>query len=107
MVNDSAFRPVTLGSVLLVGPSEGVSDTAAALAATLVGDPGRQVVAADAPEERGGATFCPGLSAMLVGGVPVRLAVSGAGEGMLLSQAQWLANRLGTEVVAPDGVLRS
>jgi hypothetical protein len=104
-VNDIAFRGAMLGSVLLVSPSDGVSDTVATLATALAPDPGRQAVAADAPDERNDEPFWSALANLLRGRGPVRLAVSGAGGGRSLSRAQWLANRLGTEVVAPDGVV--
>ncbi|MBP2336932.1 hypothetical protein JOF41_003110 [Saccharothrix coeruleofusca] len=99
-----AYSASFSGPALVVAPPSGASPAAAALARSLPVDRGRTVVVVDAPpgEE---AAFWHAVAAALHGRGPVRLATSHAGTMRPTAPAQWLAEQLQTEVVAPDGVL--
>ncbi|SFR29666.1 hypothetical protein SAMN04488564_120139 [Lentzea waywayandensis] len=98
------FAANLVGSTLVVSNPEGPSQGATGLARALPADTGRTVVVVDFP---GGeqSTFWPHVVAALHGRGPIRLAVSHAGTMRPTAPAQWLAEQLQTEVVAPDGVL--
>ncbi|MFJ8958782.1 hypothetical protein ACIRG5_05285 [Lentzea sp. NPDC102401] len=98
------FAANLVGSTLVVSNPEGPSQGATGLARALPADTGRTVVVVDFP---GGdqSTFWPHVVTALHGRGPVRLAVSHAGTMRPTAPAQWLAEQLQTEVVAPDGVL--
>jgi hypothetical protein len=104
-MNDAAFRGVRLGSTLLIRPPDERADAAFDLVGALAPDPERQTVAGAPPSERESRGFWNTLLGVLNGCGPVRLAVSGAGTGGDQSPARWLSDRLGTEIVAPDGPL--
>ncbi|MBV9843469.1 MAG: hypothetical protein JOZ47_00145 [Kutzneria sp.] len=93
-----------IGSALVVCAPTGVSKAATALATALPADPARTVVVADFPPETGPQVWTALVAALHKRG-PLRLAVSRAGSGNLSSPAQWLADQLQAEVVAPDGTL--
>ncbi|AHI01480.1 hypothetical protein KALB_8122 [Kutzneria albida DSM 43870] len=93
-----------VGSALVVCSPAGASKAARVLAAALPADPLRTVVVADFPPDSGPEVWTALVAALRRRG-PVRLAVSRAGSGELSSPAQWLADQLKVEVVAPDGVL--
>ncbi|SMC89487.1 hypothetical protein [Lentzea albidocapillata] len=98
------FAANSVGSTLVVSAPEGPSQGAAGLARALPADNGRTVVVVDFP---GGdqSTFWPHVVTALHGRGPIRLAVSHAGTMRPTAPAQWLAEQLQAEVVAPDGVL--
>lgn len=98
------FAASSVGSTLVVSAPEGPSQGAAGLARALPADNGRTVVVVDFP---GGdqSTFWPHVVTALHGRGPIRLAVSHAGTMRPTAPAQWLAEQLQAEVVAPDGVL--
>ncbi|WP_179953710.1 hypothetical protein [Lentzea guizhouensis] len=93
-----------VGATLVVSAPEGPGQGATGLARTLPADRGRTVVVVDFP---GGdqSTFWPHVVTALSGRGPIRLAVSHAGTMRPTAPAQWLAEQLQAEVVAPDGVL--
>jgi hypothetical protein len=93
-----------VGSALVVCSPAGASKAARVLAAALPDDPMRTVVVADFPPDSGPEVWTALVTALRRRGA-VRLAVSRAGSGDLASPAQWLADQLRVEVVAPDGVL--
>jgi hypothetical protein len=93
-----------VGSALVVCSPNGASKAARVLANALPGDPDRTVVVADFPPDSGPEVWTALVAALRKRG-PIRLAVSRAGSGDLGSPAQWLADQLKVEVVAPDGVL--
>ncbi|GGU58746.1 hypothetical protein [Lentzea flava] len=98
------FAANFVGATLVVSAPEGPSQAASGLARTLPVDRGRTVVVVDFP---GGdqSTFWPHVVTALSGRGPIRLAVSHAGTMRPTAPAQWLAEQLQAEVVAPDGVL--
>lgn len=98
------FAANFVGATLVVSAQEGPSQGATGLARALPADRGRTVVVVDFP---GGdqSTFWPHVVTALSGRGPIRLAVSHAGTMRPTAPAQWLAEQLQTEVVAPDGVL--
>ncbi|SDP94941.1 hypothetical protein [Lentzea jiangxiensis] len=98
------FAANFVGATLVVSAQEGPSQGATGLARALPADRGRTVVVVDFP---GGdqSTFWPHVVSALSGRGPIRLAVSHAGTMRPTAPAQWLAEQLQTEVVAPDGVL--
>jgi hypothetical protein len=93
-----------VGSALVVCSPNGASKAARVLAQALPADPERTVVVADFPPDSGPEVWTALVAALRKRG-PIRLAVSRAGSGELGSPAQWLADQLRVEVVAPDGVL--
>lgn len=93
-----------VGATLVIGPPEGPSQSASALARALPVDRGRTVVVVDFPSADQNA-FWPSVATALGGRGPVRVAVSHAGSMRPTAPGQWLADQLQTEVVAPDGVL--
>ncbi|QMU77916.1 hypothetical protein GXW83_21685 [Streptacidiphilus sp. PB12-B1b] len=100
-----SFYGVLAGATLLFCPEHGPSRALTRLAESLPGEPGRFVVVADAPNERDAQAFWSQLADLLQGKGPVRLVIPGAGSGHPLPRAEWLAGRLLTEVVAPDGFI--
>lgn len=100
-----AFRGVQVGSTVVVGSVGGAADAATRLARSLPADKGRLVVTALPPEPADAQRFWAAVADVCRGAGPVRLAISGAGGGSAPCPAQWLADRLGVEVVAPDGLL--
>ena len=98
-----SFYGVLAGSALLFSPGHGPSRALVRLAESLPGEPGRLVVVADAPNDRDSQEFWSELATLLQGKGPIRLVVPGSGSGHPMARAEWLADRLGTEVVAPDG----
>lgn len=98
------FAANFVGATLVVSAPEGPSQGASGLARALPADRGRIVVVVDFP---GGdqSTFWPHVVTALSGRGPIRLAVSHAGTMRPTAPAQWLAEQLQAEVVAPDGVL--
>ncbi|MEU7479764.1 hypothetical protein AB0A63_27495 [Lentzea sp. NPDC042327] len=93
-----------VGATLVVSAPEGPGQGATGLARALPADRGRTVVVVDFPSGDQ-STFWPHVVTALNGRGPVRLAVSHAGTMRPTAPAQWLAEQLQTEVVAPDGVL--
>jgi hypothetical protein len=102
-VSGVSFYGVVAGSALLFCPGHGPSRALVRLAEALPGEPGRLVVVADPPNERDIHSFWAELASLLQGKGPVRLVMAGAGSGEPMPRAEWLADRLRTEVVAPDG----
>lgn len=100
----SPFAASFVGATLVVSAPEGPSQGASGLARTLPVDHGRTVVVVDFPSGDQ-STFWPHVVAALSGRGPIRLAVSHAGTMRPTAPAQWLAEQLQAEVVAPDGVL--
>ena len=100
-----SFYGVLAGAALLFCPGHGPSRALTRLAESLPGEPGRLVVVADPPSQRDSEAFWSELAAFLRGKGPVRLVVSGSGGGHPVPRAEWLADRLGTEVTAPDGFI--
>ncbi|WP_439659750.1 hypothetical protein ACSHWB_46525 [Lentzea sp. HUAS TT2] len=98
------FAANLVGSTLVVSAPEGPSQGATGLARALPADTGRTVVVVDFPSGDQ-STFWPHVVTALHGRGPVRLAVSHAGTMRPTAPAQWLAEQLQAEVVAPDGVL--
>jgi len=98
------FAANFVGATLVVSAPEGPSAAASGLARTLPVDRGRTVVVVDFPSGDQ-STFWPHVVAALGGRGPIRLAVSHAGTMRPTAPAQWLAEQLQAEVVAPDGVL--
>ncbi|MBM7863247.1 hypothetical protein [Lentzea nigeriaca] len=98
------FAANFVGATLVVSAPDGPGQAASGLARTLPVDRGRTVVVVDFP---GGdqSTFWPHVVTALSGRGPIRLAVSHAGTMRPTAPAQWLAEQLQAEVVAPDGVL--
>ncbi len=93
-----------VGHALVVCSPNGASKAARVLANALPADPDHTVVVADFPPDSGPEVWTALVAALRKRG-PIRLAVSRAGSGELGSPAQWLADQLKIEVVAPDGVL--
>jgi len=93
-----------VGAALVVCSPNGASKAARVLANALPDDPDRTVVVADFPPDSGPEVWTALVAALRKRG-SIRLAVSRAGSGELGSPAQWLADQLKVEVVAPDGVL--
>ncbi|MFI6095515.1 hypothetical protein ACIA8G_08185 [Lentzea sp. NPDC051213] len=104
MPQRTPFAANFVGATLVVSAPEGPSQAATGLARTLPVDRGRTVVVVDFP---GGdqSTFWPHVVTALAGRGPIRLAVSHAGTMRPTAPAQWLAEQVQAEVVAPDGVL--
>ncbi|WP_188134571.1 hypothetical protein [Lentzea indica] len=104
MPQRTPFAANFVGATLVVSAPEGPGQAATGLARTLPVDRGRTVVVVDFP---GGdqSTFWPHVVTALSGRGPIRLAVSHAGTMRPTAPAQWLAEQLQAEVVAPDGVL--
>ncbi len=98
------FAANFVGATLVVSAPEGPSQGATGLARTLPVDRGRTVVVVDFPSGDQ-TTFWPHVVTALSGRGPIRLAVSHAGTMRPTAPAQWLAEQLQAEVVAPDGVL--
>ncbi|GAA3641257.1 hypothetical protein GCM10022267_29530 [Lentzea roselyniae] len=98
------FAANFVGATLVVSAPEGPSQAASGLARTLPVDRGRTVVVVDFPSGDQ-STFWPHVVTALGGRGPIRLAVSHAGTMRPTAPAQWLAEQLQAEVVAPDGVL--
>ncbi|MCP2244924.1 hypothetical protein [Lentzea aerocolonigenes] len=98
------FAASFVGATLVVSAPEGPSQAATGLARTLPVDRGRTVVVVDFPSGDQ-STFWPHVVSALSGRGPIRLAVSHAGTMRPTAPAQWLAEQLQAEVVAPDGVL--
>jgi hypothetical protein len=99
------FQARQVGTALVVSTtSTGAGWHAMALAGSMPADPGRTVVVVDFPRG-GGGDYWNALVRALRGRGPVRLAVSGAGSGGPKAAAQWLADQLRAEVIAPDGTL--
>ncbi len=98
------FAANFVGATLVVSAPEGPTQAATGLARTLPVDRGRTVVVVDFPSGDQ-STFWPHVVAALSGRGPIRLAVSHAGTMRPTAPAQWLAEQLQAEVVAPDGVL--
>jgi hypothetical protein len=98
------FAANFVGATLVVSAPEGPSQAASGLARTLPVDRGRTVVVVDFPSGDQ-STFWPHVVTALGGRGPIRLAVSHAGTMRPTAPAQWLAEQLQSEVVAPDGVL--
>ncbi|SER58977.1 hypothetical protein SAMN05216188_1139 [Lentzea xinjiangensis] len=98
------FAANFVGATLVVSAPEGPGQGATGLARTLPVDRGRTVVVVDFPSGDQ-TTFWPHVVSALSGRGPIRLAVSHAGSMRPTAPAQWLAEQLQTEVVAPDGVL--
>ncbi|WP_434445847.1 hypothetical protein [Lentzea sp. E54] len=98
------FAASFVGATLVVSPPEGPSQGATGLARALPVDRGRTVVVVDFPSGDQ-STFWPHVVTALSGRGPVRLAVSHVGSMRPTAPAQWLAEQLQAEVVAPDGVL--
>ncbi|WP_242642244.1 hypothetical protein [Lentzea alba] len=98
------FAASFVGATLVVSAPEGPSQAASGLARTLPVDRGRTVVVVDFPSGDQ-STFWPHVVSALSGRGPIRLAVSHAGTMRPTAPAQWLAEQLQAEVVAPDGVL--
>ncbi|MBW4717766.1 hypothetical protein KZQ38_11355 [Saccharothrix sp. SC076] len=98
------FSASFAGAALVVGPPSGAGAAAANLARNLPVDRGRTVVVVDCPPAEEGA-FWPAVAAALQGRGPVRLMTSHAGSMRPTAPAQWLADQLGTEVVAADGAV--
>lgn len=98
------FSASFVGATLVVSAPEGASQAASGLARTLPVDRGRTVVVVDFPSGDQ-STFWPHVVTALSGRGPIRLAVSHAGTMRPTAPAQWLAEQLQAEVVAPDGVL--
>ncbi|MGM1062398.1 hypothetical protein [Saccharothrix sp. Mg75] len=98
------FSAVFSGAALVVGPPGGASQQAVALGRGLPVDRGRTVVVVDPPhgDEAG---FWPAVAAALQGRGPVRLMSSHSGSMRPTAPAQWLAEQLQAEVVAPDGAV--
>ncbi|SHH05683.1 hypothetical protein [Streptoalloteichus hindustanus] len=101
----SALTCDPVGSVLLAHPVGVPSDAAVELARALPAERGRTVVVVD-PAAGDDPELTVRLAALLPAGRPVRLVLSRAGSGGAGAMANLLAERLRTEVVAPDGVLR-
>ena len=98
------FQTRQVGTALVVSTSAGPGWHSMALAGSIPADPGRTVVVVDFPRGGGGG-YWNALVQALRGRGPVRLAVSGSGSGGPTAAAQWLADQLRTEVIAPDGTL--
>ncbi|MBB5895416.1 hypothetical protein ACFFS4_28010 [Kutzneria kofuensis] len=103
------FQTRQVGAALIVSAPPGPGWHAMALAASVPPDPGRTVVVVDFPSGDNGG-YWSALVQALRGRGPVRLAVSGAGSASgsgptRAIAAQWLAEQLQAEVVAPDGTL--
>ncbi|MFC0546159.1 hypothetical protein [Kutzneria chonburiensis] len=103
------FQTRQVGAALVVSAPPGPGWHAMALAASVPGDPGRTMVVVDFPSGDNGG-YWSALVQALRGRGPVRLAVSGAGSASgsgptRAIAAQWLAEQLQAEVVAPDGTL--
>ncbi|GLY46615.1 hypothetical protein Lesp01_02710 [Lentzea sp. NBRC 102530] len=98
------FAANLVGATLVVSAPEGPSQGATGLARALPADTGRTVVVVDFPSGDQ-STFWPHVVTALHGRGPIRLAVSHAGTMRPTAPAQWLAEQLQAEVVAPDGVL--
>jgi hypothetical protein len=98
------FAASFIGATLVVSAPEGPGQAASGLARTLPVDRGRTVVVVDFPSGDQ-STFWPHVVTALSGRGPIRLAVSHAGTMRPTAPAQWLAEQLQAEVVAPDGVL--
>jgi hypothetical protein len=98
------FAANFVGATLVVSAPEGPGQAATGLARTLPADRGRIVVVVDFPSGDQ-STFWPHVVTALSGRGPIRLAVSHAGTMRPTAPAQWLAEQLQAEVVAPDGVL--
>ncbi|MFS8099595.1 hypothetical protein LFM09_20945 [Lentzea alba] len=98
------FAANFVGATLVVSAPEGPGQAASGLARTLPVDRGRTVVVVDFPSGDQ-STFWPHVVTALGGRGPIRLAVSHAGTMRPTAPAQWLAEQLQAEVVAPDGVL--
>jgi hypothetical protein len=93
-----------VGSTLVVSAVREVSPSATVLARSLPAERGRTVVVLDFPA--GLDTEVWGMvAAALRGRGPIRLATSYAGSVRPTAPAQWLAEQLRTEVIAPDGIL--
>ncbi|MFB9909052.1 hypothetical protein [Allokutzneria oryzae] len=90
-----------VGAALVVHPGGGPSRPTLALAAALPADPERLVVVVEPPRV-GDGLFWEALAGVLAGRGPVRLVLPGAAGGAN-PPARWLADRLGTEVLAPEG----
>src|SRR5689334_24805193 len=97
------FAASFVGATLVVSAPEGPGQAATGLARTLPVDRGRTVVVVDFPSGDQ-STFWPHVVSALSGRGPIRLAVSHAGTMRPTAPAQWLAEQLQAEVVAPDGV---
>lgn len=98
------FAASFVGATLVVSAPEGPGQAATGLARTLPVDRGRTVVVVDFPSGDQ-STFWPHVVSALSGRGSIRLAVSHAGTMRPTAPAQWLAEQLQAEVVAPDGVL--
>ncbi|WP_170191886.1 hypothetical protein [Saccharothrix syringae] len=100
------FSASFAGATLVVGPPGGAGQQAVAVARGLPVDRGRTVVVVDPPhgDEAG---FWPAVAAALQGRGPVRLMTSYSGSMRPTAPAQWLAEQLQAEVVAPDGAVTS
>ncbi|MFC3894818.1 hypothetical protein ACFOWZ_25340 [Lentzea rhizosphaerae] len=98
------FAASFVGATLVVSAPEGPGQAATGLARTLPVDRGRTVVVVDFPSGDQ-STFWPHVVSALSGRGPIRLAVSHAGTMRPTAPAQWLAEQLQAEVVAPDGML--
>ncbi|QUF07816.1 hypothetical protein KCV87_08605 [Actinosynnema pretiosum subsp. pretiosum] len=98
------FTTSFAGAALVVGQPSGVTASATHLARSLPVERGRTVVVVDVPPAEE-AAFWPAVAVALQGRGPVRLVVSHAGSMRPTAPAQWLADQLQAEVVAPDGAL--
>lgn len=98
------FSASFAGATLVVGPPGGASQQAVALARGLPVDRGRTVVVVE-PPHGDEAAFWPAVAAALQGRGPVRLMTSYSGSMRPTAPAQWLAEQLQAEVVAPDGAV--
>jgi hypothetical protein len=93
-----------IGSTMVLSRRHGPSRHAAELAGMLPRDPGRSVVVVDTAAGEDNAFWSAAVTRLRRKG-PLRLALSGAGSGEWNARAQWLAEQLHTEVLAPDGML--
>ncbi|MFD7654154.1 hypothetical protein ACFV4N_09275 [Actinosynnema sp. NPDC059797] len=98
------FSASFAGATLVVGPPGGAGPQAVALARALPVDRGRTVVVVD-PPHGDEVAFWPVVASALQGRGPVRLMTSHSGSMRPTAPAQWLAEQLQAEVVAPDGAV--
>ncbi|WP_447007853.1 hypothetical protein ACRAKI_15865 [Saccharothrix isguenensis] len=98
------FSASFAGATLVVGPPAGATPAAVAVGRSLPVDRGRTVVVID-PPHGDESSFWPAVATALHGRGPVRLMTSHSGSMRPTAPAQWLAEQLQAEVVAPDGAV--
>jgi hypothetical protein len=104
MLGKTAFRKFWYGPSLVITTATD-QDRTYRLANLITPDPSRRVVVAQRPKSWHAQEFWTTVVDLLWGLGPVRLAVPHAGSAAPMPPAQWVANCLGVEVVAPDGTL--